>query len=176
VRIVTQMPNTGLLMPTDKELRSLQEIVAASYPRLKCHELEFRRAFVAAGYMFRLAEPSRRKYFETHLGDVNEFLVTRLGLDPVEAPAFLAAVIAHSDVPWIDSNPSVGQVLSIGLDPYVGFRCRNAWQGVLKGQPLLAPLEPPQRQRQQDESGPRVFEQDQFGRYMPTESVPRWAR
>jgi len=148
--ITTQMPATGLVVPPDRELRSLREIVTAAYPDWKCSEDEFRRAFIGIGYQFRLAVLSRKYYFGSHVDHVNDVLITRLGMEGVSGSAVMCAVLAHGDVLWQKGDASKGVILSLGLDPHSGLRCRNAWQSVLKGGALLAPILPPKRSSDDD--------------------------
>jgi hypothetical protein len=93
VRIVEALSDTGFgAMPTDKELSALLKIVFAAHAdvaRAAARESDFQRqfrdAFLAVGYLFRLDEPSSKRYFSAFVEDAGEWLV-RLGRSPVQRP------------------------------------------------------------------------------------------
>jgi hypothetical protein len=147
--ISTSLPSTGFEQPSDKQLLALLKIVLGAREGLRDHaaqtpdfEMEFARAFVAVGYAFRLREPSTARYFHAFVEDANTLLRTYWTAKAVSGTALITAIIAHGDVPWRPANRAVGQLLEVGLDPYSGIRCSNAWREILKGRPLRDPLPP----------------------------------
>ena len=97
--ISIQLPATGFIEPTRAELRSLSKIVAAAHPGWTVpDEDEFRRAFVAQGFFFRLPGPNTRVYYGSHLDAANEFL-GRLRWPAIGGGAFMFAIVAAADVP-----------------------------------------------------------------------------
>ncbi len=127
-------------------------------------EAEFGRAFVAVGYAFRLSEPSTARYFHSFVEDANALQREYWRAHAVSGSALLAAIIGHGDVPWRPVNQAVGQLLEVGLDPYSGIRCSNAWRGILEGRPLRSPLPPRRIFREQAMPSPmRVFRQERPG-------------
>jgi hypothetical protein len=57
---------------------------------------------------------------------------------------FLAAVLAHGDIPFIAANPAQDIVWSIGVTTFGGKQAGDAWTRVLNGQ-LMAPGTPERR-------------------------------
>jgi hypothetical protein len=56
---------------------------------------------------------------------------------------FLAACLAAGDVVWRRGDSSVGQLLTVGLNPYQGLKANNRWLAIASGTGnLLAPLPP----------------------------------
>jgi hypothetical protein len=137
--------------PTTDIYPRLQEIVEAVEPSLrgKVHVDEFRRAFIALGYMFRTAAPRSDLYFSSHVEAVNAIL-TRWGAGSTTGEAVFAALRAHGDIPWRRPDRSVGQLLEAGLNPHSGIKCSNRWKEILNGAPLLAPVAPDRGIARQD--------------------------
>jgi hypothetical protein len=143
VKIVEALPHTNFEQPTSAELRELARLVWAAHPWLPiCGEAEFGRAFYATGFMWRLPEPSPRFFFHSYVDDCCNFLA-RLGLDEVEGPAVMGAILGHADIKYRLADSSVGQLLEVGLSANgPGAKCRNAWRRVLETGELLPPLPP----------------------------------
>jgi hypothetical protein len=57
---------------------------------------------------------------------------------------FLAAVLAHGDIPYTVGDENHGVVWSVGVTPFGGKLATDAWRRVLDGQ-LLAPVAPERR-------------------------------
>jgi hypothetical protein len=137
-------------MPTDDELRRLREIVTRYDPALgDCSHMgihrasryqnetewvsQFRKSFVGVGKMYRLPEPDRKHHWY-HFKDLVD---TALNFGP-----FVAACLAHGDVPWTDWRID-GQVLELGLSEYsIGREASDSWRKVLANRQLLAPSPP----------------------------------
>jgi len=145
MKISYALPSTNFKRPNHDQLRELARIVRAAHPWIEpVDEPEFERAFFAVGYMFRLSEPDKRKFFHSHVDACNDFLRT-LRWNAVDGPAVLAAVFAHGDVPVQFANPRLGRLLGVGLNPHSGRGCSNRWRDVLAGSaPLLAVVTPPE--------------------------------
>ena len=142
VTVTISVPRTGFQRPTADELQELARRVDDEHDWLvPCSEDAFARAFTAVGFMFRLPEPSRKLAFSAHVNSANSVL-ERLGLSGVAGNALLAAMIAHSDVPWRAQAMHLGQPLECGLHPFAGRPCSNAYRRVLAGEPLTPPLPP----------------------------------
>jgi hypothetical protein len=186
VTITHALNDTGFgEMPTDKELASLLKIVLAAHadiaraaaPHVDFAE-QFRNAFLAVGYLFRLDQPNSKRFFSAFVEDAGEWLV-RLGRAPVSGPAFLAAVIAHGDVPFRKADEQIGQLLEVGLDPYSGRRCKRGWRDILRGErSLLPPTPPPSAGRHPSEYAPRprIYQEDSSGNMQPIGDRPLWSR
>jgi hypothetical protein len=142
MRIITLPPETGYRRPTDVELRRLMAIVYAAYPWLQpVSETAFANAMSAVGHQWRLAEPTTKFYFSSHVDNCNNFL-DRLGLPEIDGNAAFAAIVGHNDIPFRLADPKHGQLLEVALDQFKGRQCLNAWRGLLDGAPLRAPLPP----------------------------------
>ncbi len=192
--ITTALPSTGFEQPSGREVLALLKIVLGAYPNLRGEaetrdfntefgrtffaagydnlgasaardfEMEFARAFIAVGFAYRTPQPSTSRYFHSFVEDANGLLRTYWSAKAVSGTALLAAIIAHGDVAWRPANRAVGQLLEVGLDPYSGIRCSNAWKGVLEGRPLKAPLAPRRMFRDMAAPSPmRVFRQERPG-------------
>jgi hypothetical protein len=145
VSITYSLPHTGFASPSAAEAAKLARIVDAAHPWIGLIENsdpeEFQRAFTAAGFMFRTADPVSKYAFTHFLDEGNVMLRERMCASSVGAPAFLGAVLAHGDVCWRKPDPSLGQLLELGLDIHRGQRCSNAWRGILTGERnLLSPM------------------------------------
>jgi hypothetical protein len=148
----------GVEMPTDAELGRLLEIISAAHrfvrivlfennPRSMISSsdfiAQFKRAFTAVNHMRRTEEVDTKRYFGSHLDDVNEIL-RGLGMSSVESCAVQAAIFAHGDVKWRRADPALGVVFAVGLSRWVGRPSASAWKSLLAGAPLLAPVAPPE--------------------------------
>jgi hypothetical protein len=178
MRITTLLPSTGFERPSADERRELLRIVRAEHELPAISESEFARAFWAVGYQYRLAEPDASLNFYTHIGHCNDFL-SQYRYGEIDGSAVLAAVISHGDIPWRAANPGKGALLEVGMNPYSGIKCSNAWRRVLQGEPLLEPLGPRGVTRAPSDSLPRpkFYEADSQGRMVEFDpSKPAWAR
>jgi len=168
--IHTALPATGFIRPDEAQLGKLFKIVSAAHPGFaRTVELAaFSRAFVAVGYLWRLAEPSTKHSFAHRLDHVNETL-TRFGEAAISGPALMCAVLAHGDIAWRQADPHAGQLLEVALDPYSGRRCSNTWRALLSGEANLLPPTPPPPllQRQTEPSPVRIFKQRPDGEMRP---------
>lgn len=182
MRIVHDLPNTNFLRPTTAEARELLRIVRTLHPEFDdVRGSEFDRALYAIGFQFRLNAPTSKHYFAGHCDRMNAFL-SAMGMDPVEdGNAVMAAVLAHGEVQHRKSDPALGQVTELALDPHVGERCSNRWRLILAGEPLLAPL--PARGLVREVPGRvagnvRVFQEDHTGRMreLGKREPIRWSR
>jgi hypothetical protein len=140
--VTVSVPSNGFVRPTVQELQTLADRVYDEHEWLDpCCGDSFARAFVAIGCMYRLAEPSRKLAFSSHVENVGDVL-GRMGMRGVPGNAVLAAIIGHGDIAWRAQDLRVGQLLEVALDPYVGRKCNNRWRAVLQGEPLLPSLPP----------------------------------
>ncbi len=141
----------GVDMPTDTELKQLLALIENGYPRLLDRRdsyivrgvaAEFKSAFYAVGSMRRLAEPTQKVTFSTHIDRVNTLLRSR-GHAEVEGDVIMAAVIAWA-IPFRLQDLQYGMVAEAALDPYTGQPpSPAAWRGLLDGSaPLPRPLPP----------------------------------
>jgi hypothetical protein len=166
MRITTFVPATGFQQPSrDEAERLLRVVMKAGRPELRNAEIEadtFHRAFVATGYLYRLAQPSKTRSFGGLLDEANHLLQITFDASPVTGAAFFAAILAHGDVCWREQNDSIGQVLEDGLDPYTGGPTANRWRDILTGTAnLLAPVPPDPAYLKMMERGPtKIFKAD----------------
>ena len=101
----------------------------------------------------------------------------------VAGASVFGAMLAHGDIPWRANNPSVGQLLKVGLNIYTGRPCSvpNAWRNVLATGQLLAPLPPRGVIRPVGEQSiprPRVYQEGRDGvmRELAENEALRWSR
>lgn len=144
VQIIHSLPSTGFYPPTADEAGRLLRIVAAAHPWLRLVESvelrEFRLAMRASGLMYRVAEPVSKYPFSHYVDSANDMLQSRWGAPSISGNAMMGAILAHNDIPWRRHNPSVGQLLEVGLDVHSGRQCENRWRDLLTGERTL--LEP----------------------------------
>jgi hypothetical protein len=178
VTIRTMLPDTNFQMPTDQELKTLARIALSAHADLKENAdrmpdfaEQFRRAFYAVGFQFRLDQPTPKFYFHAHLEAANTFL-RQQGNASVDGAPFLAAVFAHNDICWQQADESAGQLLLLGLDPYSGRRCSNAWRDLLRGGNMLAPTPAPRHLRPPEPTSVRMYQEDAGGVMRPVDA--RW--
>jgi hypothetical protein len=186
LRIVEALNDTGYMPPNTRELAALLKIVLAAHPLLPAgmaHEAfldEFAHSFDAVGHLYRTDAPNSKRYFSAWIEDTNIWL-ERQGRAPVSGNAFLAACLAHGDVPWRQANDSVGQLLEVGLHATVGRRCKNCWREILRGERTLLPPTPPDRERVRAvaPSPVKIFQENRFGNMVefdPTTGKELWSR
>jgi hypothetical protein len=142
----TLPPDTGAQIPDAKQLRSLRKIVAAAHPWIggdisvdsEESDREFATAFRAVGRFFRLEAPDETRSFGWIIDQAN----ARLS-EQVSGPMFLAACLASGDVVWRRGDTSVGQLLTVGLNPFRGLKANNRWLAILSGTGnILSPAPP----------------------------------
>ena len=131
VTVTTMQPSVGFVMPDAAQLKSLRKIVAAACSWIGGiseqsaeADLEFRNAIWGVGRFWRTELPDERRSFGSLLDDANEMLIAK-GYASVGGPMFLAACLAAGDVVYRRGDPSVGQLLSIGLNSFQGMRANN---------------------------------------------------
>jgi hypothetical protein len=147
VTVTTMQPSVGFVMPDAAQLKSLRKIVAAACSWIGGiseqsaeADLEFRNAIWGVGRFWRTELPDERRSFGSLLDDANEMLIAK-GYASVGGPMFLAACLAAGDVVYRRGDPSVGQLLSIGLNSFQGMRANNRWVSILSGTGnVLAPM------------------------------------
>jgi hypothetical protein len=147
VTITTLPPSTGAIMPDAKQLRSLRRIVAAAHPWIdgiavdsEEADREFWRAFWAVRRFYRTELPDETRGFGALLDDANLSLRESIG-----GAMFLAACLASGDVVWRRGDTSVGQLLTVGLNPFRGLKANNRWLAILSGTGnILSPMPPRQ--------------------------------
>jgi hypothetical protein len=154
VNITTALPATNFRRPSSNELHALATIVRSACPDLAFDEAEFDRAFLAVGFTFRTAQPSAKRYYSAFVEDANEMLRDRWDLPAVSSSAFLAGCIGHGDIAWQRADPEAGVLLSVGLDPFHGTACSNAWRELLRGRPIRPPSAPTAAIRHASEFAP----------------------
>jgi hypothetical protein len=134
MRITVALPDTHFERPSAEELRRLRKIVVSAHGWLADHDEEsFGRAFVAVGYHFRTPAPDKSRYFHAIVDEANRLLDEVLGLTKIDGIAFMAAILAHADVPWQEANSRLGALLEIGLCPTHGIRLArpNRWRALV---------------------------------------------
>jgi hypothetical protein len=153
VRIVLVEERTSFVRPTLGELRKLYEIVCGKYPQFRPRSSPARFAdqeeeeffagfewpFERLGHIGRAGAPDTRRYIGHWVEETKDWLrLHRPAHRGNVGGGFLAAVIAHGDVPYTIGDADRGVVWSIGVTPFGGKLATDAWRRVLDGQ-LLAP-------------------------------------
>jgi hypothetical protein len=83
---------------------------------------------LASGLMWCTPEPSRARTFLALVNLANAALADQ-EVQPLAGPAFMAAGLAHADIPWRAADARLGfPQPELALDPYHSLRCRNAWR------------------------------------------------
>jgi hypothetical protein len=140
---VTAIPaRTGFEQPSPAELKRIAEIVFKEHPALKAPDAEFARAFRVVGGYYRRPKPDSGRWFSFWIDMSNERL-RQQGEASVSGSALLAAIIGMNDIVWHAMDREIGQSLEVGINPYGGLPCTNAWRLLLQGQPLRPPLPSP---------------------------------
>jgi len=108
--------------PSAEERQQLLKIVLQHYPSLapsqnRQNEFEndFRRAFSALGRIGRGEEPDRRRYVSYFIDELRPLMGGY-----VCGQAFLAAALAHGDVPFVTEVPNGGVLWELGLKIHGG--------------------------------------------------------
>jgi hypothetical protein len=159
VRVMIIEERTTFVRPTLGELRKLYEIVCSKYPQFRPRSSParfadqdeeeffagFEWAFERIGHIGRAGAPDTRRYVGHWIEETKDWLrLHRPAHRGNVGGGFLAAVIAHGDVPYIVGDEDRGVVWSIGVTPFGGKLATDAWRKVLDGQ-LLAPVPPERR-------------------------------
>jgi hypothetical protein len=143
----------GVAMPSDEQLRRLLALVETEHPRLldrnpnayisRNFAGEFKSAFYALGLITRLAEPTQKIAFSTHVDRING-LLRRRGHTEVEGDVVLASVIAWGDCGYRLQDLRYGQTTECALDPLhnTGRAPSPVWREILAGRSLPKALPP----------------------------------
>jgi hypothetical protein len=150
VRVFQFVEPSNFVRPTEKELTRLYDIVLAKYPQLASRARPASRwaadeareyfegfvwSFERLGFIGRTAMPDTKKHY------VNFWVTETQDWLRLHRPAhrgnigagFLAAVVAHGDIPFIVGNSAQGIVWSVGLTTFGGAKATDAWRRVLGG-------------------------------------------
>jgi hypothetical protein len=134
-------PASSSLRPSADKLRLLYEIVLRRYPQLAPESLwrrwrdddaddhfqGFVSSFERLGFIGR-TEIDKRYYVSHWTEEARQWLtIHRPGLHGNIGADFLAAVVAHGDIPYVVGDPSQGIVWSIGVSPFRGMVLRCAF-------------------------------------------------
>jgi hypothetical protein len=153
MRIVASLPDTKFQPAGHEQIAALMRIIFGSFPGIETaaaavpdFRRQFQLAFIAVGFQFRLSTPDAARYIYAHVSTVNEFAAENYrDQPPVGALAVWVAALADGDIPWRAADPSVGQVLELGINPTTGKACRtpNQWKLLLSGEAnLVRPTAP----------------------------------
>jgi hypothetical protein len=137
---VIQQPET-FVMPSTGDLKNLLEIALQHYPMLRSSNSDseyffrgFALAFRRLGNMERAEKPDQTKYVSFWFDECIRWLRAANYHGDISGDAFIAAAIAHGDIPFVAADPSRGKVWALGLKEYGGGRsCSGAWRKVLSG-------------------------------------------
>jgi hypothetical protein len=157
-RVVLIEERTTFVRPTLGELRKLHGIVCNKYPQFRPRssarfadqeEQEFFEgfewAFERLGHINRAAVPDTRHYVGHWLEEAKDWLrLHRPAHCGNIGGGFLAAVVAHGDIPFVVGDEQRGVVWAIGVTTYGGRQASDAWRHVLDGK-LMAPVAPERR-------------------------------
>jgi hypothetical protein len=159
VRITLVEERTTFVRPTLGELRKLHEIVCSKYPqfrprsspaRFADQEAEeffqgFEWAFERLGNIGRIAAPDNRRYIGHWTEEARDWLRLHRPTHRGNIGAgFLAACVAHGDIPYVVGDADQGVVWTVGLTSFGGRQAADAWRKVLDGQ-LMVPTPPERR-------------------------------
>jgi hypothetical protein len=159
-RVVLIEERTTFVRPTLNELRKLYEIVCSKYPQFRPRSslarfadqdaaecfAGFEWSFERLGNIGRLGAPDTRRYVDHWVAETKDWLrLHRPSHGGNIGAGFLAAVIAHNDIPFIVGDKDRGVVWAIGVALFGGKPATDAWRAVLKGDNVLAPSQPVQR-------------------------------
>lgn len=158
-RIVLIEERSSFVRPTLSELHKLYDVVCNKFPQFRPRssgsrfedqeEQEyfsgFEWSFERLGFIGRSAAPDTKRYVSYWVSECQDWLRQfRPSHRGNIGAGFLAAVVAHGDVPYIVGNEREGTVWSVGLTTFGGRHASDAWRKVLGGQ-LLAPTPPQPR-------------------------------
>jgi hypothetical protein len=97
---------------------------------------------LASGFLYRTAEPDRGRPFVWFIDHAGEMLSSR-GLQGVSGASFFLACRAHCDIALQLPDLQHGVTMAVGLSPYNGSPCSNAWRKLLDGSGGLRPSAKP---------------------------------
>lgn len=158
VTISELAPVVACALPNPDQLRELATIVLREFPKLapahrhgaRDWEIEdverrwhrgFEASFLALGAMRRIDQPDYAHYASHHLDHAQNWLRS-YGICTDIGDALFPAALAFGDITWVDPRVD-GQVLALGLSPYVGRPASaEAWRKVLATGELLPPSAP----------------------------------
>jgi hypothetical protein len=159
-RIVLLEERTTFVRPTLNELRKLYEIVCSKYPQFTSREPSGSRwaadeareyfdgfvwSFERLGHIGRTATPDHKHYADFWSSECRDWLRLHRPAHVGNIGAgFLAAAIAHGDIPYTVGDLDRGIVWAVGLTAHGGTKASDAWKRVLDGN-LLAPVAPVRR-------------------------------
>jgi hypothetical protein len=156
-RIVLIEERTTFVRPTLNELRKLYEIVCNKYSQLASRAPStsrwaddeareyfegFEWSFERLAHIGRTATPDHKHYVDFWSSECCDWLRRHRPAHRGNIGAgFLAAVVAHGDIPFIVGNLAQGIVWSVGITTFGGTKATDAWRRVLGGN-ALAPSPP----------------------------------
>jgi hypothetical protein len=157
-RVVLLEEHTTFVRPTLGELHKLYDIVRGKYPQLRPRaparfadqeEEEFFQgfewSFERLGFIGRLGAPDNRRYVGHWVEEAKDWLrLHRPAHRGNIGGGFLAAVVAHNDIPYTVGDENHGVVWAVGVTPYGGAKATDVWRKALDGQ-LMAPVAPERR-------------------------------
>jgi hypothetical protein len=157
VRIVQLVEPSNFVRPTSKELRELHAIVCGKYPQFTSRAPSTSRwaadeareyfegftwAFERLGFIGRSIAPDHKHYVDFWSAECRDWLRLHRPAHVGNIGAgFLAAVVAHGDIPFIVGNLAQGIVWSVGITTFGGTKATDALRRVLEGS-VLAPSRP----------------------------------
>lgn len=153
VRITYLAEPNAFQMPGEDDLKTLYEIVLNRCPYL-CPSKQTRpfiddndrdgfkdfcNSFLRLGNLGRADKPNQKLALSWWLQECGDWLSPRSLPKISKADAFLAAVIAHGDIPYV-APANDGSTWEFALEPYSrGRRATDGWRKVLGGE-ILTPL------------------------------------
>jgi hypothetical protein len=158
-RVVLIEERTTFIRPTLGELRKLYDVVCNKYPQFRPRSSPARFAdqdeeeffagfewsFERLGHIGRTAAPDNRRYIGHWVEETKDWLrLHRPAHRGNIGGGFLAACVAHNDIPYTVGDENRGVVWAVGVTPHGGKLATDAWRRVLDGQ-LLAPTAPERR-------------------------------
>jgi hypothetical protein len=159
-RVVLIEERTTFVRPTLNELRKLYEIVCGRFPQFRPRSSPARFAdqdaeecfagfewsFERLGNIGRLGAPDTRRYVDHWVEETKDWLrLHRPAHRGNIGAGFLAAAVAHNDIPFTVGDKDRGVVWAIGVAPFGGKPATDVWRAVLKGGNVLAPSQPARR-------------------------------
>jgi hypothetical protein len=117
---------------------------------------EFKSSFIAIGSMKLMDEPDRRHYVSFHADAAQSWLRSHNMFFDISTPAFIAASLAHGDIPYTDGTVD-GSLWELGISIYTGAVAKDAWRAVLKTGKLRPAAALPPHRRMAAASPVRVF-------------------
>jgi hypothetical protein len=158
LRITYLVEPSSFVRPTQNELHKLHDVVLAKYSQFSPHLSSrwasqekqeyfdgFEWAFERLGYIGRSATPDHKHYVDFWSGECRDWLrLHRPAHCGNIGAGFLAAVVAHGDIPYTVGDEARGIVWAVGLTSFGGTKASDAWRRVLDGK-LMVPVAPERR-------------------------------